>query len=201
MIKLINKFIMALATIIIFCMVSVVCGEPIFNNLGLGDTWITSYSNKINNQYKRANRFITPDFLCFLDSVEIALRAGNATSVNVSLMTSTGTKPDMVLETTSIVNIGHQAIYTANFTGTTILEPNTQYWVVLWREDCTFLRGYSNNTSDMGMTYTSAIGGPWIYSSLHATCAMRVNAIPMYVDPPIVEIASPPDGVVIGETE
>lgn len=181
--KNINKFTMALATIIIFCMVSVVCGEPIFNNLGPGNTWITSYSNKINNQYKRANRFITPDFLCFLDSVEIALKAGRATSVNVSLMTSTGTMPDMVLETTSIVDVGNQAIYTANFIGTTILQPHTQYWIVLWCEDCTYLCGYSNNTGDMGMTYTSTIGGPWIYSPLHATCAMRVNATPTDVDP------------------
>jgi len=119
-------------------------------------------------------------FSYYLTSIELGLQVSSAGPLDVILAADTGGSPGAALETISL-NLNANGLAFASASGSTVLNPNTTYWVIADARG-----GYDggwefNNTGDMGLTagrsapVNSFAYGPWNLRPDDTRYALRVE--------------------------
>lgn len=125
-------------------------------------------------------KFNTASTQAYLDSVDLALfHVAGPRAVSVNLSTDNGFQPGDVLERVTIDAPVASSIVTVNFSGTTLLDPSTNYWLWLAAENPVARINWRRNDIDRkGLRASSADGGEtWQVDLLAADePAFRVSA-------------------------
>ncbi len=137
----------------------------IYSNLGPGDTYIIAPDGAIAGpsagNYIFANAFTVGSSSAYLQQVRLALQhyAGSNTAVKVHILADEGGRPGALQETATLASAPTtSALAAANFSGTTVLNANSTYWlageatgdaVVLWFRNKQAKKGWAMSRSDL----------------------------------------------------
>jgi len=176
----VRRFVLA----VIFCTATVAspaAAAVIHDTLGPGDSFDATNSFAVGllpltfDQNDWAVQFSTGGAAYHLDSVDLPLRnsAGSAT-VTLRLAADDSGKPGTTLETVSLTATGSASVVTAVFSGATLLQAGTSYWVWLASDTGALNRWYDSPLAVSDSVAKSTNGGPWGLSPVQPP-GYRVN--------------------------
>lgn len=191
-----HQHIAGFTTLVVFAFILVPAqADTIYSNLGPGDTWNNGsgafVTDNADGSYAwRAVPFTTGATAYTLDTAELPLSLdptfNQATgNVNVRLASDSAGLPGTYLESSSQpVTSTTASLFSFAFSGSTLLQPNTTYWMVA---DATrtstgsFVARWHLNTT--GVTGSGRVGsistsGNWVFEPNSTTPALRVNGTP-----------------------